>query len=126
MIYIGRRQTKNWLKGETTLIIVLFFFRIFQKSHQNSQARYLPELPGGRFKPLPADNISSGAYKKNKKKLDLACYARHKDCDKFSMPKFAKCKNQVIYSVYQLTKFEAPSFNSFLDILIAKFRSDLK
>ena len=37
MIYIGRRLTKKWLKGETTLIIV-FFFRIFQKSHQNKKA----------------------------------------------------------------------------------------
>ena len=34
---IGRRQTKNWVKGETTLIIVFIFFRIFQKSHQNKK-----------------------------------------------------------------------------------------
>ena len=34
---IGRRQTKNWMKGETTLIIVFIFFRIFQKSHQNKK-----------------------------------------------------------------------------------------
>ena len=35
----GVDKHKNWLKGETTLIIVFIFFRIFQKSHQNKKKR---------------------------------------------------------------------------------------
>ena len=29
--------SKNWWKGETTLIVVFIFFTIFQKSHQNKK-----------------------------------------------------------------------------------------
>ena len=36
-IHRGVDKQKNWLKGETTLIKVFIFFRIFQKSHQNKK-----------------------------------------------------------------------------------------